>query len=105
MLTCIQNSQAISHDRVASVCPLVRHLFDLRQIAACGWRGVESLVSLKQARAPGSGGLSTSAWPHSGKVCAYSAFNAQAIDSDLDIDASNADIAQGGQSRRVIYGC
>lgn len=104
MLSCIQYSQAISHDREASICALVRHVFDLRQIAACGLRSVESLVCLERASAPGSGWLSTSAWPHSGKVCAYSAISVRAFDSDLDIDASNADIAEGGQSRRMIYG-
>jgi hypothetical protein len=46
------------------------------------------------SKRPGSGWLSTSAWPHSGKVCAYLAISVRAIDSDLDIDASNADIAE-----------
>ncbi|MBP2273985.1 hypothetical protein J3A98_004678 [Pseudomonas sp. BP6] len=41
---------------------------------------------------------------HSGKVCAYSAVSVRAIDSDLDIDASNADIAEVRQPRRMIYG-
>lgn len=88
MPSCIQYPQAIFNDRDTIIHALVGHLFDLRHIAACDSRSVDSR---KRPRLWLAIDLCLAAF---GKVCAYLAISVRAIDSDLDIDASNADIVE-----------